>query len=170
MDVKIEDSVELSGKYPSVVDRYFSRRFVLEDDKDDYCLLFHSNKICAVTIAKSHKIFRNNVAIKKVNFKVNNKVDRMENKVRGKGKKGGQLVEEKAVLCIVECEDGTEHHIRACVRGKLVEVNENLITNPQLLLEKPETDGYIAIILQKLGAQGKEDKSYVKQEDYDCME
>jgi len=34
----------------------------------------------------------------------------------------------------------------SCVRGNLLEVNERLITEPNLLLTKPHTEGFIAII------------------------
>jgi len=161
--------VELSDRYPSVVDRYFTRRYVLKEGRRDVCLLFHSNKICVVTLAKSHALVQDRVPIAKVNFKVTKKVDRSENKVKGKSKKGGQFVEETSLLCIVECVDGTEHHIEACIRGKLVEINENLATNPQLLLDKPETEGYIGIVLQRLGDSDVAHPQHLNQSDYDNL-
>ncbi len=58
--------MELSDRYPSVVDRYFTRRYVLKEGRRDVCLLFHSNKICVVTLAKSHALVQDRVPIAKV--------------------------------------------------------------------------------------------------------
>lgn len=158
MELPIEKSVSLSEKYPSVVERYFTRQNVTgEDGNPAVTLLFHSNKICLVTLAPNHKVLRNGSPINKVNFKVGEKIDRSNNKVVGKGKKGGQHLNEMSLLCIIECEDGTSYNILAGVKGKLVEVNENLISNPQLLVSQAETNGYIAVILQKL-ERNKSDK------------
>lgn len=168
MNVPLELSVPLSVNYPSVIDRYFTRRYIRRNDDNNTCLLFHSNKICLVTLAKSHAIFKKTVAIRKVNFKVNDKLDRSNNKVVGKGKRGGQHVDENSILCIVECEDNTVYNIMAGVKGKLVEVNEYLMNDPQLLLTKAETDGYIAVVLQKLGVASDMSNS-VSKEDYDAF-
>ena len=165
MDVPIERSITLQDKYPSVVDRYFTRKYVQNEGDNDVCLLFHSNKICIVTLAKSHAAFKKGIS--KVDFKVTNKLDRSSNKVTGKGKKGGQHVDEKAVLCVLECLDGTIYRVMAGVKGKLIEVNESLMENPQLLVDKGETDGYIAVVLQKLGADGVKSGGSMTQQDYD---
>ena len=164
MNVPIEESIELCDSYPSVVYRYFSRQYVTEN-QNDICLLFHSNKICVVTLAKSHIILKNNLTIRKVNFKIGDKLDRMDNKVKGKGKKGGQHVDANSILCIIECEDNSEYCVKAGVKGKLIEVNENLIENPQLLVSKPDGEGYIAVVLQKLGEKFLE-KNYKNEKEY----
>lgn len=163
MNVPIEKSIPLLASYPSVVERYFTRRCV-QNDGNDVCLLFHSNKICLVTLAKTHKVFKQNVAVKAVNFQISEKLDRTNNKVSGKGKRGGQHLHEKSVLCKVELEDGTVYPIEAGIKGKLIEINEDLITNPNLIVQKPDTDGYIAIIIQKLGAQKENSNTLTKRE------
>jgi len=167
MDVPIHESIDLSEIYPSVVDRYFTRQyFTNNQDDNDMCLLFHSNKICVVTLAPTHNILKRKLAVKNVNFKIGEELDRSENIVKGKGKKGAQNVNANSVLCIVKCEDGTEYRIKACVRGKLIEVNENLVTNPQLLVDKPETEGYIAVVLQRLGDKSNQELGYKTEKDY----
>lgn len=165
MAVPIERSITLQDKYPSVIDRYYTRKYVQSEGGNDVCLLFHSNKICVVTLAKSHAALTKGIS--KVDFKVGKKLDRSSNKVTGKGKKGAQCVNEKDVLCIVECKDGTVYQVMAGVKGKLVEVNEHLVEDPQLLEVKYETDGYIAVVLQKLGVDGAKSESSLTQHDYD---
>ena len=168
MDVPIEKSVALSVKYLSVTDRYFTRRYIKRDGDNDTCLLYHSNKICLVTLAKSHAIFKKDVKILRVNFKVGDKLDRSSNKVVGKGKRGGQHVDENSVLCFVECDDGSVYNIMAGIKGKLVEVNEHLMNDPKLLQMKAETDGYIAVLLQKLGGESDLSNS-VSREEYEKL-
>jgi len=85
-----------------------------------------------------------------VDFQVNKDTDRSQNKVSGKSKKGAQWLTELAPLCHVTCEDGCVYTLCSCIKGSLVEVNENLKERPQLLVEKPDTEGYIAMILTSL--------------------
>ncbi|KAJ7386362.1 hypothetical protein OS493_008483 [Desmophyllum pertusum] len=137
---------------PSVVDRYFTRIFWTDIKGklcEDQCVLQHSNKICVITIAPSHPLLRCE-QITNVNFQVSTKVNRLDNKVSGKGKKGAQHLQPDSLLCEVTCSSGTKYSLYSCVRGKLVEVNEELVSKPHLMLEKPETEGYLAVVLPKL--------------------
>lgn len=152
-DIPIEKSIELCEKYPSVVDRYFTRRHVQNEGGNDVCLLVHSNQICVVTLAANHAALQKGIA--KVDFKVGNKLDRSTNKVAGKGKKGGQHVDVQSVLCLVECNDGSIYRVPAGIKAKLVEVNDRLVENPQLLATKTETEGYIAVLLLKPSTDGR---------------
>ena len=77
--------------------------------------------------------------------------NRLENKVTGKGKRGAQQVTAEAPLFSVTCADGTRHVVPACVRGKLVQLNERLRTEPQLLVTDCGGKGFVALILPKLG-------------------
>ena len=49
------------------------------------------------------------------------------------------------------------------------QINENLATNPQLLLDKPETEGYIGIVLQRLGDSDVAHPQHLNQSDYDNL-
>ncbi|XP_074981593.1 protein Abitram isoform X3 [Caretta caretta] len=49
----------------------------------------------------------------------------------------------------ISCSDGEEYTIYSCIRGRLMEVNENILDNPAILQEKPSTEGYIAVVLPK---------------------
>ncbi|XP_076055864.1 protein Abitram-like isoform X3 [Oratosquilla oratoria] len=84
-----------------------------------------------------------------VNFDVG-EVNRLNNKVSGKAKKGAQPIRHFSPLCILTCSDGSEYKIKAGIRGKLVEVNEELLTNPQLVNEKPDAEGFLAVVLPNL--------------------
>lgn len=74
-------------------------------------------------------------------FQVSEKLDRSKNMVSGKRKRGGQWVDQTAPLCIVTCEDGSTHTLFSGIRGKLVEMNDKLLSHPQLLTHKCDTQG-----------------------------
>lgn len=145
--ISLDDTV-----HPSVIERYYEQRYKTDIKKQaefDQCVLAHSNRICIVTLAKSHKMITSGKVPTQVDFKVDSKIDRSLNRVSGKGKKGAQYVTENSPLCHVTCEDGTKFTLYSCIRGHLLEVNMNLLEHPELLIEKPETNGYLAIVLPK---------------------
>ncbi|XP_019635118.1 PREDICTED: protein Simiate-like [Branchiostoma belcheri] len=160
MDAPRSNMADLEEKaYRTVVDRYYTagyRTDVQGRYREDLCILQHSNKVCIVTLAASHPLVADGKSVARVDFQVTEKVNRLDNKVIGKGKRGGQWLQESSPLCRVTCTDDTEFTLYSCIKGKLVEVNENLINSPQLLTEKPSSEGYVAIVLPKFGESDKE--------------
>lgn len=77
------------------------------------------------------------------------KQSRLANKVYGKGKKGALWLEPMSPLCDVTCSDGSKYRLYSCVRGHLLEVNENLVVRPELLSSRAATEGYLAIVSPK---------------------
>jgi len=145
--ISLGDSV-----HPSVIERYYDQKYKVDIKKQpafDQCVLAHSNKICIITLAKSHKLITEGKVPTEVTFKVDAKTDRAKNKVSGKGKKGAQWLTENSPLCHVTCEDGSQYTLYSCIRGHLFEVNMNLVSEPRLLIDKPTTNGYLAIIMPK---------------------
>ena len=68
------------------------------------CLL----RICVVTVAPRHPLLTNGEVVK-VDFQVSKKVNRLENKVSGKGKKGAQNLQPMSPLCEVTCSTGQKY-------------------------------------------------------------
>ncbi|GBN88347.1 hypothetical protein AVEN_53730-1 [Araneus ventricosus] len=95
----------------------------------------------------NHPILKENLDVISVKFESNRNVNRLSNKVSGKFKRGGQKLSERSVLCSVKCSDDREYSLYSCISGTLVEVNEKLLENPNLLKEKPWSEGYVGIIL-----------------------
>ncbi|KAG9479374.1 hypothetical protein GDO78_012834, partial [Eleutherodactylus coqui] len=116
---------------------------------EDYCILQHSNRICVVTLAECHPVLQSGKTISSISYQISANCSRLQNKVSGKSKRGAQFLTELAPLCRITCCDGDEYTIYSCIRGRLLEVNENLLHNPELLKEKPATEGYIAVVLPK---------------------
>lgn len=133
--------------YPSVVDRFFTKYYYICDNNADkvQTVLFHSNRICLVGLDESHMAIKK--GIQSINFDIGN-CDRSKNKVSGKGKKGAMNLQPTSTLAIITCDDGTQHKIISCITGKLVEVNDRLLTNPKLIGQ--DGVGYVAVILPKI--------------------
>ncbi|XP_004073855.1 protein Simiate [Oryzias latipes] len=150
MDSETQKDTELEP--PSIIDRYYTRWYRADmkgQPCEDHCILQHSNRICVVTLAETHPVLQNGRTIKTINYQISNGCSRLNNKVSGKSKRGGQFLTDFAPLCRITCTDETKYTIYSCIRGRLLEVNENILERPNLLLEKPSTEGYIAVILPK---------------------
>ncbi|KAI8437612.1 hypothetical protein MSG28_011876 [Choristoneura fumiferana] len=51
-------------------------------------------------------------------------INRLSNTVKGKGKKGGQALHPKSIVCNVEFNNGTKFDVLSCMKGTLIEINE----------------------------------------------
>lgn len=146
-------SVEIPEHIP-VVDRYYTKRYAINlrgKACEDMCILSHSNKISIVTIAEGHPIIMGGKTICQVDFQ-----NRMENKVTGKGKRGAQSLTPTSALCTVTCTDESKYILSCGIKGQLIEVNDTLVHKPQLLVTRPQAEGYIAVVLSKLNNYEKE--------------
>eukprot|EP00095_Tigriopus_kingsejongensis_P005356 maker-scaffold34_size539781-snap-gene-2.8 protein:Tk05356 transcript:maker-scaffold34_size539781-snap-gene-2.8-mRNA-1 annotation:"protein fam206a" len=137
--------------HPSVERRYFSRWLTPPTAAEAGLVLLHSNRICLVCLAPQHIIRTQGLRIERLDFQVTDKINRLDNlDVRGKSKRGAQIVDEAAVLAWLECDNGERYPLRSQVRGKLLEINAKAIENPQILVDEPFGAGFLAIILPKL--------------------
>ncbi|XP_062606335.1 protein Abitram-like [Saccostrea cucullata] len=158
----------LDSEHPSLVDRYYQSKYIIDSQSrkdEDLCILTHSNRICIVTVSEWHPIIREGKTVSKINFEVDG-MNRLDNKISGKGKRGAQLLTPSSALCEVSCTDESRYTITCGVRAQLIEANENLVKAPQLLTQKPQTEGYIAIVLPKLGDFESATKNLLSREEY----
>ncbi|XP_071157640.1 protein Abitram-like [Mytilus edulis] len=163
------ESKTVTGKtHLSVVERYYKPKYILDcqaNEDEDLCILTHSNRICIITLASTHPVVRDQKTIKQISFKVGG-IDRLNNKVSGKGKRGAQELNAGSPICKIACVDGEEFTVYSGIKGQLIEVNECLIQNPNLILKKPLTEGYIAIVLPKLKDHEQVLKKLKTEEEY----
>lgn len=166
--IPIEDSIEGFDMFQSVTQRYYTPRYCVDErgKGEDHLVLFHSNRICLITLAASHPILKEKKDIGKINFQVSANVDRLKNKVSGKGKHGAQFLHPNSPLCYIECLDGSTYTVRSCIQGKLVEINDALIENPKLLIEKPDAEGYVAIVLPGINNSNQQKQKLLTVEEY----
>ncbi|KAL6090824.1 hypothetical protein STEG23_013250 [Scotinomys teguina] len=155
---------------PSLVDRYFTRWYkadVKGKPCEDHCILQHSNRICVITLAESHPVLQSGKTIQSISYQISTNCSRLQNKVSGKFKRGAQFLTELAPLCKIYCSDGEEYTISSCIRGRLMEVNENILHQPSLLQEKPSTEGYIAVVLPKFQESKSVTEGLLSQQQYE---
>ncbi|XP_007516244.2 protein Abitram [Erinaceus europaeus] len=155
---------------PSLVERYFTRWYkadVRGKPCEDHCILQHSNRICVITLAESHPALQPGKTIKSISYQISAGCSRLQNKVSGKFKRGAQFLTELAPLCKIQCSDGEEYTVSSCVRGRLMEVNENILHNPSILQEKPSTEGYIAVVLPKFEESKSVTEGLLTQKQYE---
>lgn len=162
------DEVQYNDHLPTVTDRYFTPYYKInvQSPGDDVCIRIHSNRICMLSLAPSHVVLTGNKEIEKVDFKISDKCDRSLNKVSGKGKHGAQPLQGNSNICTISCTDGQTYVIKCCMIGKLIEVNEMLLENPQLLKQPPHKGGYLAIILPNIKLIESLKQSLLTEEQY----
>lgn len=145
---------ELQKAQLSVSERYYEHKYCMEIGRDiknvHQRVSFHSNRICLISLAENHPVIKDSKEVVRINCEVDEKIDRLKNAASGKGKRGAQKLSPDSVLCYVECSDGSNYPIYSCIKGKLVEINENLVADGNLLVQKPMAEGYIALLLPVL--------------------
>lgn len=141
--------------FPTPSERYYDIRLVSSEgrrsyfgDVGDQCIMFHSNRVCLITIAPSHPVISEDKTIVRVEhtFEGYEKIDRLASQPIGKSKKGGQKLQKNSPICAIVCSDDSKYVITACIGSRLIEINQLICSKPNLLKERPLSEGFIAII------------------------
>lgn len=149
--------------FPSIVDRFYTKYYyrkttTTSNENEDHIILIHSNRICLIGLAPKHIAFKK--GIDSVNYAIGT-----QNKVIGKSKKGAMNLQPSSSIAAIKCKDGSEYKIISCITGKLLQINEKLIKQPELL--SIDGDGYVAICLPKLENSNIIRDSLLTQQQYD---
>ncbi|KAL5189489.1 FAM206 family protein [Glycine soja] len=150
----------------SAVETNFAIYFALDFMKPahDQYVYRHANGLCVIGLAPSHIAFNDEGGITAVDFNVG-KSDRSGIKVTGKRKKNAQHFESNTALCKISTKNDT-YIVRCCVKGPLLEINQQLIKQPELLNVSAGREGYIAIIMPKPADWLKVKASLVSLQEY----
>lgn len=108
---------------------------------EDTCIARHHNGICVVCLSPQHPVVQQNLVLRSITYRVPFR------EVHGKRKRGGLTVERETRLCTLICDSGEEFVVKCAVKGMVVEYNTALETNPSLVVQRPLTDGYLAVVL-----------------------
>lgn len=118
--------------------RYYSCYQFKHLDDPSLMIRMHSNKLFLVFLSNDHPIKHENI--------LHVKFEQTTDGLSGKKKRGAPILQ--AISKIAEViTDKNKYIIRAGVEGKLIEMNEMLLTNPNLL---KEPEGYLAILMPPL--------------------
>ncbi|TPP62732.1 hypothetical protein FGIG_09200 [Fasciola gigantica] len=126
------------------LDRYFHAVYMTDmagSPFNDLCILHHSNELFVIGLAPGHSLFRGcfedspngcviNLKPHKIlglDFKVSKNVDRLDNCVRGRRKRGSQIFASTTdPIAFAVCDRGVRHKLVCGLPGRLIEVNKNL--------------------------------------------
>ncbi|KAJ2456264.1 hypothetical protein EV183_000191 [Coemansia sp. RSA 2336] len=138
---------QLQAQPELYVNRYFAEHFyesASEDTNDS--VINRERQLCVIGLASSHPLLdaelRESVGeIVKVEF-----ADNVVNSViKGKSKKHSLRLTPDTKLCTIYTANDRQFIVRAAVKGKLMEWNQRLESDPGLIQQSPE-QGFIAII------------------------
>jgi hypothetical protein len=148
--------------YLSYLERYFTKYYMLDvrTPLSDHLIMLHSNKVAVCALAPSHPVLdAAKYKIARVEF-----IQQVNEEMRGKHKHFANNVNVNQPICKIFCDviasdtaettetpaEKTTFVICSCLNAKLIETNERLLKNPELLQTKPDTEGYIGILMPKL--------------------
>ena len=55
------------------------------------------------------------------------------------------MLDSRSLLCFVTCTDGSTYTLRSCIKGGLIEANDQLVEHPELLAQK--VSGFIETLV-----------------------
>ena len=136
----ILESVGLKSTfYNDQIQRYFSKYYLNKGEPNEQYIFIHSNGIIMCGIGSNNDILKKNISeiiiLKQLT------------KITGKKKHGAHQLSPNEYVIQIKAD---ENIINFCpkIKGKLLEVNQNLVKNPKLLIESPEKNGFVCLIQQ----------------------
>ena len=133
-------------QFPTVRERYFTTYTT----GNHQCVHHHSNGLLVLGVSPGHPSLQPPNRVTAVKFRSHDGKNLLNTAVSGKKKAGAVFVSERDMVCTLDLSDGSEVTMYACVRGNVIEINERLLTHPELVSDSPHSDGYLCIMLPKL--------------------
>ena len=137
----ILESVGLKSTfYNDQIQRYFSKYYLDKDQPNEQYIFIHSNGIIMCGLGKNNDILKKNISEVIILKQLS--------KITGKNKHGAHQLSPNEYVIQIKADDDI---INFCpkIKGKLLEVNQNLVKNPKLLIDSPEKNGFICLIQQE---------------------
>ncbi len=151
-------------KYPSVIERYYTKYYrpnVHNELNNDTLILVHSNRVCVLMLSERHPIIEKSLIINSIESLAS-----VNQSMSGKSKRGADYVQPNKLLYRIKCSDNQNFTICASIKGRLVELNDEIIKTPELLQQRPQGEGYLAIFIPSLKDGENNLKSLMTEQDY----
>lgn len=151
-------------RYPSVIERYYTKYYrsnVHNEPNNDTLILVHSNRICVLMLSERHPIVEKCLTVESVE-----PLATVNQSMSGKSKRGADYVQPNKLLYRIRCVDHQMFTICASIKGRLVELNEEIMKNPQLLQMKAQSEGYLGIFIPSLKDGENNIQSLMTEEEY----
>ena len=126
--------------YNDQVQRYFSKYYINKGQPNEQYIFIHSNGIIMCGIGANNEILKKN--IKEVI------ILKQISKITGRSKHGAHILNTNENIIQIKT-DQDSFNFSPQLKGKLLEINQNLTKNPKLLSESPEKNGFICLIQQE---------------------
>ena len=126
--------------YNDQVQRYFSKYYINKGQPNEQYIFIHSNGIIMCGIGANNEILKKN--IKEVI------ILKQISKITGRSKHGAHILNTNENIIQIKTDQDT-FNFSPQLKGKLLEINQNLAKNPKLLSESPEKNGFICLIQQE---------------------
>ena len=126
--------------YNDQVQRYFSKYYLNKGESNEQYIFIHSNGIIMCGIGANNEILKKN--IKEVI------ILKQISKITGRSKHGAHILNTNENIIQIKTDQDT-FNFSPQLKGKLLEINQNLAKNPKLLSESPEKNGFICLIQQE---------------------
>ena len=134
----ILESVGLKSTfYNDQIQRYFSKYYLNKGEPNEQYIFIHSNGIILCGIGKNNDILKKNIT------EIN--ILKQPTNITGRNKHGAHFLAINEYIIKIKYDDQFVN-FSPKVKGKLLEVNENIVKNPKLLIESPEKNGFICLI------------------------
>ncbi|CAF1469163.1 unnamed protein product [Rotaria sordida] len=151
-------------KYPSVIERYYTKYYrtnVHNELNNDMLVLVHSNRVCVLMLSEQHPVIEKSLIINSIESLAN-----INQSMSGKSKRGADYVQPNKLLYRIKCENNQNFTICASIKGRLVELNDEIIKTPELLQNKSQGEGYLAILIPSLKDGENNLKLLINEQDY----
>ena len=136
----ILESVGLKSTfYNDQIQRYFSKYYLNKGEPNEQYIFIHSNGIIMCGIGSNNEILKKDIT--------EIIILKQPQKITGKNKHGAHQLSPNEYVIQIKA-DGNVINYCPKLKGKLLEVNQNLVKNPKLLKESPEKNGFICLIQQ----------------------
>lgn len=124
--------------YSDMTDRYFTKYYLDKGTDKEQFVFIHSNGILLCGFGKNHMITKQ---------KINTVSDlKKPGKITGRKKHGAHFIMENERIISINYGDNQLLNFAAKIRGKLLEVNQNIIENTKLINDYPEKYGFVCIV------------------------
>ena len=133
-DYDIQQHLDLVKPWANDPTAFLSRYYTLHYHRDNDNKIYvrqAPNKVCILGITDQHPAKANNNG---QSIQIAAKVESSSN------------VKPNTVLCEIAIGDSQRYEIKAHMYGKLLEINPRLLEKPELVLDLPMTEGYLALI------------------------
>ena len=126
--------------YNDQVQRYFSKYYLNKGEPNEQYIFIHSNGIIMCGIGANNEILKKD--IKEIILL------KQLSKITGRNKHGAHILNANENIIQIKTSDNIFNFCPK-LKGKLLEINQNLVKNPKLLIDSPEKNGFICLILQE---------------------